>query len=293
MLKLTRHVFGWTADAAAADYYERLLWNGVLGTQHPADGDKLYYVPLASGYWKLFGTPLHDFWCCTGTGSESAAKFGDSIWFHDDDGVWVAQFIASELDWQEKGVHLVQDTRFPAVAGTAITVRTARPTRFALRVRVPGWTSGGGAALDGRALDGFAAPGGWFVLDRVWHDGDRLEVALPMALHLAPMPDDATVQAVMYGPLVLVGKLGSDGITDQNRRAEPTRPGRVPEFHDQPPAAPTLRARGADPAAWIQRVSAADQPPEFRTSGQERDVALVPFHTLYDERYAVYWKFAG
>ena len=293
MLKLTRHVFDWTADAAAADYYERLLWNGVLGTQHPADGDKLYYVPLASGYWKLFGTPLHDFWCCTGTGSESAAKFGDSIFFHDDAGVWVSQFIAAEVDWAEQGVRIAQDTRFPLAGGTSLTVHAAHPTRFALRVRVPGWSGGGSAALNGRTLDGFAAPGGWFVLDRQWKDGDRLEVALPMGLHLAPMPDDPTVQAVMYGPLVLVGKLGTDGITDENRRAEPTKPRMVPEFKFQPPPAPTLRARGDDPAAWIQRVSAADQALAFRTTGQERDVTLVPFYGLFDERYAVYWKFVG
>jgi len=293
MLKLTRHVFGWTADAAAADYYERLLWNGVLGTQHPADGDKLYYVPLASGYWKLFGTPLHDFWCCTGTGSESASKFNDSIWFHDDDGVWLSQFIASEVTWAEKGVRLTQETAFPAAGSTAVVVHAARPARFALRVRVPAWSNGGGAALNGRALEGFAAPGGWFVVDRVWKDGDRLDVSLPMALHVQPMPDDPTVQAVMYGPLVLVGRLGTDGITEANRRAEPTKPRTVPEFTYQPPPAPALRARGPDPAAWIQRTSGPDQPPAFRTSGQERDVELVPFYALYDERYAVYWKMNG
>ncbi len=104
------------------------------------------------------------------------------------------------------------------------------------------------------------------------------------------MPDDPTVQALMYGPLVLVGKLGTDGITDANRRAEPTKPRMVPEFHFEPPPAPALRARGGDPSAWIQRVSGPDQPLAFRTTGQERDVDLVPFYTLYDERYAVYWK---
>jgi hypothetical protein len=294
MLKLTRHVFGWTADPAAADYYERLLWNGVLGTQHPADGEKLYYVPLASGYWKLFGTPLHDFWCCTGTGSESASKFGDSIYFHDDQGVWVNQFIASDVEWAERGVRIEQTTRFPDEARTALAVRTARPSRFALRVRVPSWVRGGGATLNGRVLDGFAGPGGYFVLDRTWRDGDRLEVALPMALHMQPMPDDPTSQAVMYGPLVLVGRLGTGGITPENRRAEPTRPRMVPEFKYQPPAAPALHARPGDPSTWIQPVSATGSgaPLEFRTVGQQQDVTLVPFYTLFDERYAVYWKVA-
>ncbi len=301
MLKLTRHVFGWTADPIVADYYERLLFNGVLGTQHPADGQKLYYVPLASGYWKLFGTPLHDFWCCTGTGCESASKFGDSIYWHDEEGVWVNLFIASQVEWVEKGVRVDQRTAFPAEAGTTLLIHAARPTRFALRVRVPGWTDGGGAKLNGHALEGFAAPGGYYVLDRVWKEGDRLEVSLPMRLHMWPMPDDPTSQAVMYGPLVLVGKLGTDGITDANRRAEPTKPGQVPENGYQPAAPPTFQARSDDPATWIEKVNLAAgpdggvgpgtaQPLTFRTSGQALDVTLVPFSSLIDERYGVYWK---
>jgi uncharacterized protein len=289
MLKLTRHLFGWTADPAAADYYERLLFNGVLGTQHPADGQKLYYVPLASGYWKLFGTPLHDFWCCTGTGCESASKFGDSIYWHDDDGMWVNLFIASHVEWVEKGVGVEQVTRFPEEAGTTLTVRTPRPTRFALRVRVPGWTAGGAARLNGRALEGFAAPGGYYVVDREWKDGDRLEVSLPMALHVSPMPDDPTIQAVMYGPLVLVGKLGTDGITPDNRRAGPTLPGHVPEFSYQPPPMPPLRVRSDDPSTWVA-AAAAGGPIEFLTVGRAPDIRLVPFSAVFDERYAVYWK---
>jgi DUF1680 family protein len=84
MLKLTRHVFGWSGSAACGDYAERALWNGILGTQHPADGSKLYYVPLSSGYWKPFGT-AHDFWCCAGTGSESFAKPAEQIYFQSGD----------------------------------------------------------------------------------------------------------------------------------------------------------------------------------------------------------------
>ncbi len=140
-----------TFDPAQADFYERALFNGVLGAQHPADGSKLYYVPLGSGYWKLFGAPLHDFWCCTGTGSESFAKFTDSIYFHDQDGIFVNLFIASEVDWAERGIRLVQETRFPEEAGTTLVVRTARPAPMRLRVRVPAWTgAGSGARLNGR-----------------------------------------------------------------------------------------------------------------------------------------------
>jgi uncharacterized protein len=288
MQKLTRHVFGWTGDPACADYYERTLFNGIIGSQDPADGEKLYYVPLAAGFWKLFGTPGDDYWCCTGTMSESFSKFGDSIYFQDDAGVYVNQFLASTLDWRERGVRLVQDTRFPEEAATRLTVHAAKPARFALRVRVPSWVTGdAGATLNGKALEGFAAPGGYLVLDRTWKDGDRLEVALPMALHLCPMPDDPSIQAVMYGPLVLAGRLGTEGLTPQNIRAEPTKPREVPEYRSAPVPAPSFRASGGDPSAWIK--PAPGSPLAFHTVGQQQDVALVPFYRLFGERYAVYW----
>ena len=123
MLKLTRHLFGWTADPRAADYYERALFNGILGTQHPDDGMTLYYVSLASGYWKMFGLPLDAFWCCTGSGVESFAKLGDSIYFHDDDGVFVNLFIASEVEWPDKGLKIIQETTFPETDTTTLSLR--------------------------------------------------------------------------------------------------------------------------------------------------------------------------
>ncbi len=284
MLKLTRHIFGWTADPACADYYERALFNGILGSQHPRDGEKLYYVNLAAGLWKLFGTPTQDYWCCTGTMSESFSQLGDSIYFHDDTGVYVNLFIASELSWTERGIRLVQETRFPQEEGTTLRIQTGKPVRFALRIRVPYWTTGGTAALNGHMLDGFAAPGGYFVLDRTWRNGDSVAIKLPMSLHLHAMPDDPTLAAVMYGPLVLVGRLGADGLTPEVLRAEPTQPRKVPEYKGEPIPAPGLHGQG------IRRAS--DRALEFRAAGQTGDVTLVPFHTIFDERYAVYWRIA-
>src|SRR4030095_12178725 len=154
-----------------------------------------------------------------------------------------------------------------------------------LRIRVPYWTTGGAASLNGKPLESFATPSSYFVLDRTWRDGDRWEFRLPMRLHSAPMPDDPTVQAVMYGPIVLAGKLGTAGLTSENLRAEPTKPRTVPEYQSEPGAAPTLRAASADPSAWLQP---AGRPLEFRTVGQQTELTLVPLNRIFDERYAVY-----
>ncbi|HEX4634309.1 MAG TPA: beta-L-arabinofuranosidase domain-containing protein [Gemmatimonadales bacterium] len=288
MLKLTRHLFGWTADPRLADFYERALFNGIIGSQHPADGDKMYYVSLASGLWKLFGTPGYDYWCCTGTMSEAHAKLSDSVYFHDEGGVFVNLFVPSTLDWKERGVRLVQETRFPESSSTTFTIHVTKPANFALRIRVPYWATGAnGAWLKGKKLDGFAEPGGYYVVHRTWHDGDLLAVDLPMSLHLHSMPDDPALQAVMYGPLVLAGRLGTSGLTPATLRAEPTKPREVPEYHLDPVSAPAFSAVSDDPAQWIKP---SGKSLEFRTQGQAQDIDFVPFYRIFDERYAIYWR---
>jgi uncharacterized protein len=288
MQKLTRHLYAWTADPRLGDYYERTFYNGILGVQHPADGDKLYYLPLAGGYWKLFGTPLKDFWCCTGSMSESFAKLGDSIYFHDDEGVYVNLFVPSELDWRARGVRLTLDTRFPETDTLRLTVQSATPARFALRIRVPYWAGDLTAQLNGTALEARAQPNSYLSIQRRWRDGDTLTVRLPMRLHLAPMPDDASVQAVMYGPLVLAARLGTAGLDARNLRAPPTRPRTVPEYTTEPLAVAPLVVRSADPADWLTPV--AGRPLEFTTTDQANALTLVPLNRIFDERYAVYFN---
>jgi DUF1680 family protein len=202
--------------------------------------------------------------------------------------VYVNLFVASELTWGDKGIRLVQDTRFPEEDTVRLTVHAAKPTQMALRIRVPYWAERGSATLNGTRLDGFAAPGSYFVLDRKWKNGDRVEVSLPMRLHVAAMPDDPTLQAVMYGPLVLAGKLGTAGLTKENLRAEPTRPRTVPEYKSEPIAAPTIVSSSTDPASWLTPV--AGRGLEFRTKGQPSELTLIPLNRILDERYAVYWK---
>ncbi|MEP6731946.1 MAG: beta-L-arabinofuranosidase domain-containing protein [bacterium] len=292
MLKLTRQLFEWEPQAAYGDYYERVYYNGILPTQHPADGEKAYYTPLAPGYWKLFGAPNQAFWCCHGTGVESFSKLGDSVYFHDDDGVYVNLFVASQVAWKDKGVSITQNTSFPAADTTSLTVKVTKPTRMALRVRMPYWaTKGGRATINGKSAPALPAPSNWYVVDRVWSDGDRLDLTLPMSLHVHAMPDDPSMQAIMYGPLVLVGKLGTNGISAENRRAIPTPPREVPDYTNEPAirlaSIPSFVASSTDVSAWINPVGGKAL--EFRTTGQATDVTFVPLHTLFDERYAVYW----
>lgn len=280
MLKLTRHLFGWSPEARYFDYYERGFYNGILGTINPVNGLTMYYVPLAAGYWKVFASPRESFWCCTGTGVESFSKLADSIYFHDDNSLYVNLFIASELDWEEKGIHLRQTTAFRGE--TRLQVSTAKPVQLTLRIREPYWTDGKmTVAVNGKPVAA-ARTGGYLVVDRTWENNDELRAALPMSLHVHPMPDDDTLQAIMYGPLVLAGDLGSEGLTDEMRRG-----GDNPPYMPAPAGAPEFVSESRDPHSWIEPSGKTLM---FQTKGQSRDIIMLPLNGIVDQRYGVYWR---
>jgi DUF1680 family protein len=208
LMKLDRHVFAWTGDVGCMDHYERALFNCRLGTQN-TQGLKQYFFPLGSGYWRIFGSPAHSFWCCTGTGAEEFTKFTDTIYFHSGEAVYVNQFIASELTWTEKNFGLQQHTRFPAEPGSPLQVRTPRPQERSLHLRIPRWVAAAPVIkVNGRVIDTAGRPGSYLELRRVWSDGDSVEIELPMQLAEENLPGDEATVAALYGPLVLAADLG-------------------------------------------------------------------------------------
>lgn len=281
MLKLTRHLYGWTGEPHYFDYYERALYNHRLGTIHPKTGHTQYYLSLTPGAWKTFNTEDQSFWCCTGTGVEEYSKLNDSIYWHDAEGVYVNLFIPSELDWAERGLKLRQETRFPEQGATTLTIAAARPAPLALRLRIPAWTHGAAVKINGKAIDATPTPGSYLTLTRSWQAGDRVEMTLPMRLTVEAMPDNAAMQAFLYGPLVLAGDLGTEGLTEANQEGP-----NAPRPQRAPIEIPAFQARGDGPAAWIKP---GDAPLTFRTSAQARDVTLAPVNSIFGKRYSIYW----
>jgi hypothetical protein len=280
MMKLSRHLFGWTGDARYMDYYERLLWNVRLGTQDE-HGMLMYYVSMQPGYWKTFGTAYDSFWCCTGTGSEEYAKLGDSLYFHDDSGIWVNQFAASEVEWPEKGVRLTQHTEFPETPSTSLTIHAAKPVRLALHVRMPYWCEGKAMSVNGKP-ERTAAGDGYVTLDRVWQPADRVEIQLPMRFHAEPLPGNPAMEAMMYGPLVLAGLMGKDGLTTDMiyGREGPSYTGKFTDM-------PMPRIAAADGATWVETKG---EPLRFKTAGQNAAMELKPLYQVLDERYTIYFQ---
>jgi DUF1680 family protein len=283
MLKLTRQLYSWDPNPRYFDYYERAMLNHRIGTIHAANGHTQYFLSLTTGAYKTFCSEDASFWCCTGTGVEEYAKLADSIYWRDQQGLYVNQFIASELDWSEKGLKVRQETHFPEQQSTAIVFTAAKPVQLAVRLRIPSWLeSSPTVKLNGKQLDASAAPGSYLTLNRLWKTGDRIEMQLPMRLSVEALPDEPQTQAALYGPLVLAGDLGAEGLTEQSftgSQGPRVQPGSI--------TAPAIARPSKDPTSWIQP---GDKPLTFRTAGQRQQLALVPLNTLFDKRYVVYWQ---
>jgi DUF1680 family protein len=286
MLKLTRQLFERDGDASRLDFYERGLFNHILASQDPATGMVTYHVALAPGSWRTYSTATESFWCCVGTGMENPARYGDAIYAQQGGALLVNLFLASEVTWPEQGLTLRQETRFPDEGRTRLILRLTKPARFALRVRHPGWAKTIRVEVPGGAVVNDATPASYVSLEREWHDGDVVDVLLPLELRTEALPDDPSLVALLVGPIVLAADLGAAGLDASSRYGKP-----APELAlEESPPAPAFVAASVDDALAHVRPTAA--PLTFHTGGigEPGDVELRPFFRMFDRRYAVYFS---
>jgi DUF1680 family protein len=288
MLKLTRHLFAWEPSAEAMDFYERGLFNHILASQDPETGMMLYFCSLKPGHVKVYSAPEHSFWCCTGTGVENHAKYADTIYYHADDALYVNLFIASELTWDARQVTVRQETQFPDSDTTHLTLRCAQTTRFALKLRCPAWATGASIQINGVNEPFNVEPGSYISLDREWHDGDQIDLRLPMRLHAEPLPGAADHIALLYGPIVLAGALGTENMPNVYLEDPNTRNAAV-NWHPAPPVPPL---QGSAQSVLEELHPVAGQPLTYQLSGVglPHAVQILPFYKLHHQRYTVYWQ---
>lgn len=266
MLKLTRHLYGWDGEAAHFDFYERTHLNHIMAHQHPETGMFVYFMPLSSGARRTYSTLEDSFWCCVGSGLESHAKHGESIYWHDAETLYVNLFIPSTLEWQEGGIRLDLDTRYPFSERVTLTVSDAPRKSRTIALRLPGWCEAPAIAVNGAPAD-FARRQGYARITRRWMAGDTITLTLPMTLRAEPTPNDPRLAAFVHGPVVLAADMGPastayDGLAPALVAADMTG-----ALEPVDKAAHIFRMAGAKPAA----------------------LTLKPFFNQYDRRTAVYF----
>lgn len=273
MLKLSRHLFLWEADPEVADYYERALFNHILSSQHPGDGRVIYNLSLEMGGHKVYQNPYW-FTCCVGTGMENHSKYGRNIYYHNDRELYISQYIASELNWVDKGLKIRQITAYPEEQGTKIEMECEEPVPLDLMVRYPYWAKQGMEIfVNGKKKKVKGSPGSFVRVRGTWKNGDLIEIKMPFSLRIEAMPDDPGRVAFMYGPLVMAGDLGPE---DDSNAFDPMY-------------VPILLTGERDPNVLLKAVEGETN--TFRTAGvgRPRDVTLRPFYKTHERRYTVYW----
>jgi DUF1680 family protein len=294
MLRLTEGLFATQPQAAYADYYERALYNHLLSAINPVTPGFVYFTPIRPGHYRVYSQPDHGFWCCVGTGMENPGKYGEFIYAQGTNGIYVNLFIPSELAVTNLGLNLQQETGFPYAPRTVLKLRLKKSVQFSLRLRHPGWVAADGFAVrvNGEKLTLNSKPSSYAELNREWRDGDRVEIELPMRTTVERLPDGSDWVAILRGPIVLASPAGTNDLA--GLRAGDERMGHVAYGPAMPlDQAPVLLTSAEALPAHIVPVAGA--PLNFRLMDVAEPSApngllLVPFFSLHDARYQMYWQ---
>jgi DUF1680 family protein len=283
MMRLANYLLRWTGDVTYADYIERNLYNGILAQQNPETGMVAYFLPLQAGARKIWGTPTDDFWCCHGSLVQAHTLHNAYVYYEDEEGLVVCQYIPTKLKWEWDGVPVTVKQAFDREASTSrprdpdgsvhrpkrwaieLSVRCEQPVVFALKLRLPWWLSGKARVLvNGEPEAVSTGPSSFHAIQRTWQN-DTVRVELPKTLSTCPLPDEPDTVAFMDGPVVL------GGLCDEERML----------YGDKDN--PETMLTPDNEREWTMWK------PGYRTRNQERGFQFIPLYEIRDERYAVYF----
>ncbi|UOE52871.1 glycoside hydrolase family 127 protein [Mucilaginibacter sp. SMC90] len=292
MLKLSKMIFLQDQLANQIGFYERLLYNHILSSQHPIKGGFVYFTPIHPQHYRVYSTPQESFWCCVGTGMENHGKYGELIYTHQGDNVYVNLFIPSVLNWKEKGFVMAQENKFPQQEASNFRIIKAPAGKFALYIRKPVWVKPGGYMIrvNGKIVQPTLSANGYARVERNWKPGDQIQVALPMQDYTERLPDHSQWISFIHGPIVLAAP--TDSTNTPGLFADGSRWAHIAGGPMYPLVkAPVLISNGREPALALHRVKADNLEYELNTQvdGHVKQQKLIPFYAVHDTRYMLYW----
>lgn len=303
MLKLTEDLFAMDPQARYADFFENALYNHILSTQHPEHGGYVYFTPARPAHYRVYSQPNEGMWCCVGTGMENHGKYGEFIYSHFDNDLYVNLFIASKLNWKEKNVILAQETSFPEAETSVITVNPQKGSaKFRLLVRCPEWVSAGEMKVICGGVDYAegAKPSSYIVIDRKWKKGDKVEITMPMHLRAVTLDNVPEYVAVKNGPVLLGVKTGTEdmtGLVAGDGRWEHIASGRLISALDAPYIIGNVSnvEKALDASSYWTYGSNANPysggfvAPKLFANEKFAKAEMVPFYKIHDSRYSIYY----
>lgn len=294
MLKLTKELFTTLPKSYYMDYYERALYNHILSTENYDKGGFVYFTPMRPGHYRVYSQPQTSFWCCVGSGLENHAKYGEMIYAHSDNDLYVNLFIPSTLKWAEKKILIRQENNFPETPSTKLIVDLAGKGNFNLKLRSPQWTNPSevNISINGKKQNVQPDVNGYFTLTKKWKKGDVIEMNLPMHLSAEQLPDKSDYYAFKYGPVVLAATYGTEN--QQGLLADDSRGGHIAHGPQIPlNEIPVILGNNQEVINHVKPVENKNL--TFSLTGlypEEKfgkGFQLVPFYKIQEERYILYW----
>lgn len=292
MLKLTEDLFRKNPSAKYMDYYERTMYNHILSTQNPETGGYVYFTPARPRSYRVYSAPNEAMWCCVGSGMENHGKYNELIYTHSNDSLFLNLFVASILNWRNKGIKLKQETAFPYEEQTKITI-TEGSSPFALLIRYPRWVADSALKIlvNGKPVSYHNHPSSYVAVKRTWKKGDVVQIDLPMHNTIEHLPNVPEYIAILHGPVLLAAKSGTEDL--KGLIADDSRWGHIPSGKKLPLDKAPIILEDNLAAIANSLVSVKDQPLHFTMRNVKMingiDVMLQPFYQIHDARYMMYW----
>ena len=323
MLKLTEDLHRRNPEARYADYYELATFNHILSSQHPEHGGYVYFTPARPRHYRNYSAPNEAMWCCVGTGMENHGKYGQFIYTHVGNALYVNLFVSSELNWKEKGLTLRQETDFPYAETSRITIAEAPSPGggrgvglpLPLLIRYPGWVKPGQfkVSVNGQPIDIITGPSSYVAINRQWKKGDMVEVSFPMHNSIKYLPNVPQYIALMHGPILLGMKTGTEDlahlVADDSRFGQYASGKKLP-INEAPilindnidEIAAQIKDIEGQPLHFMLETKMVNGPLGQRPlatrsnlfacqskNGTQESSILQPFFEIHDSRYMIYW----
>ena len=292
MLRLTRMLYHTDPQPGYIDYYERALYNHILSSQNPHTGGLVYFTQMRPGHYRVYSQPHTSMWCCVGSGIENHSKYGEMIYAHTEEALYVNLFIPSRLQWKAQQTEILQENNFPYEESTAITINPRGRKQFTLMLRHPEWAKEGTIRItvNGREYTAEEKEG-YLAINRRWRKGDRVVMEMPMRVRTEQLPDHSNYYSFAYGPIVLAARTSEEEQT--GLFADDSRGGHIAHGPQIPlKSMPLVVGEAGELASLLQPVKG--KPLTFRLTSLYPDrytggMELTPFFSLHESRYIIYW----
>lgn len=227
MVRLANYLYRRTGDTVYADYIERAIYNGFLAQQNMQSGMPAYFLPLASGSRKKWGSKRHDFWCCHGTMVQAQTLYPRLIWYYEGNIITAAQYIPSEvrLDIGGRKVKIMQCTELKNLNNQVFfdededgeksrwslrfDIICDEQTDLTLRFRVPEWLKCQPQVLLNGEIIQAEITDNYLTICRPWKR-DTIQLLFTPKVYTEPLPDMPETAALLDGPIVLAGMTDKD-----------------------------------------------------------------------------------